>query len=108
MSGNERLTRKIGAPWSGAAAWASILVDGSLELELFDHSQEAASSLGGDVAWIYTVEPRQISRLMAMLGVADEAALLAACAERFPHIHAVRDWLKGEAIPFTEKFDSQA
>jgi len=108
MSGHERLTRKIGAPWSGAAAWASMLDDGSLELELFDHSQEAASSLGGDVAWIYSVEPPQIVRLMTLLGVADEAALLAAFAERFPHIHAVRDWLKGEAIPFTEKFDSQA
>ncbi|MBK7928724.1 MAG: hypothetical protein IPJ98_14885 [Bryobacterales bacterium] len=108
MSGYERLTRKIGAPWSGAAAWASILDDGSLELELFDHSQEAANSLGGDVAWIYTVEPPRIARLMTLLGVADEAALLAAFAERFPHIHAVRDWLKGEAIPFTERFDSQA
>lgn len=108
MSGNERLTRKIGAPWSGAAAWASVLDDGSLELELFDHSPEAASSLGGDVAWLYSVEPRQLARLMTLLGVAGEAALLAALGERFPHIHAVRDWLKAEAIPFTERFDSQA
>lgn len=108
MSGNARLTRKIGAPWSGAAAWASVLDDGSLELELFDHSPEAASSLGGDVAWLYTVERGQLARLMNLLGVVDEAALLAALAGRFPHIHAVRDRLKAEAIPFTERFDSQA
>jgi len=108
MSGREPLSRRLNAPWSGAAAWATILDNGALELELFDHSPEAASSLGGDVAWLYTVPPEHLPALMSLLDVPDPTALLAACAERFPHIHALRDWLKQHAIPFDERFDSQA
>lgn len=108
MEKRERLSVKIGAPWSGSAAWATVLMDGSLELELFDHSQEAQSSLGGDVAWIYTVDAAHVPHIMELLGVADDATLLGAFQQCFPHIHAVRDWLKQQSIPYTEQFDSQA
>lgn len=108
MERRERLSRKLAAPWSGAAAWATLFDDGSLELELFDHSQEAASSLGGDVAWIYAIEAAHIPAIMATLGVETDSALLAAFAGRFAHVHAVRDWLKQHGIPFQERFDSQA
>jgi hypothetical protein len=104
----ERLSCRLAAPWTGAAAWATLFDDGSLELELFDHSKEAASSLGGDVAWVYRVEAAHIPALLAALGVENESALLNAFVERFAHVHAVRDWLTQQRIPFQEHFDSQA
>ncbi|MEP7364468.1 MAG: hypothetical protein ABI972_14530 [Acidobacteriota bacterium] len=98
----------LGAPWSGAAAWASISGTGSIELELYDHSEQAAQSLGGDVAWIYTIDAAEIPRLLELFCVPDTHALLHAFAERFDHIHQVRDYLKAIGVPFDEKFDSQA
>ena len=98
----------LGAPWSGASAWARINDNGAIELELYDHSEEAASSLGGDVAWIYTIDASEIPRLLEMFAVPDTHALLHAFAERFDHIHQVRDFLRASGIPFEEKFDSQA
>lgn len=96
---------KLNSPWRGAAAWARINGDGALELELYDHSAQAAQSLGGDVAWIWTVDAAQ-SR--DALGVADNDALLAALKIRFEHVHAARDWLRAKGVPLTETFDSQA
>jgi len=104
----ERRSVRIGSPWTGASAWARMMTDGRLELELYDHSQEAEQSMGGDVAWIYVVEPAEIPRLLDLLGLQDETALLEAFARRFPHVHAVRDWLQRQQIPYTEQFDSQA
>ena len=98
----------LGSPWSGASAWCSITGTGALELELYDHSDEAASSLGGDVAWIWTVEPENLPRIRELLDLPPDWNLLEALANCFPHVHAVRDWLKAQGIPFTERFDSQA
>ena len=106
-AGND-MSVDLKAPWSGASAWASINGNGDLELELFDYSDEAASSLGGDVAWIWTVEKKEISRITNLLGVCGKTAMLNAFAERFANVHAVRDWLKAQGIPVHEKFDSQA
>ena len=98
----------LGAPWSGASAWASLNGAGAIELELYDHSDEAAQSLGGDVAWIYTIEPAEFPRLLELFNVPDTHALLHAFAERFDHIHQIRDYFKAIGVAFTEKFDSQA
>ena len=98
----------LGAPWSGASAWASINGAGGIELELYDHSREAAQSLGGDVAWIYTIDATEIPRLLPLFCVPDSHALLHAFAERFDHIHQIRDYFKAIGVPFVERFDSQA
>lgn len=96
---------KLDSPWPGAAAWARINASGELELELYDYSEQAAQSLGGDVAWIWTGDAAQAR---GALGVVDDTALLAALRERFSHVHAARDWLRGNGVALRESFDSQA
>jgi len=40
--------------------------------------------------------------------IRDDQALLAAFAQHFSHVHAIRDWLKEKWIPYEEIFDSWA
>jgi hypothetical protein len=102
---------KIRSPWPKSSAWARILTDGSLELELYDFSSEAASSLGGDVAWIWTVDavdiPQLLSYLPAQASDGDQA-LLTMLILSFTDVHAIRDWIRKKQIPLREAFDSQA
>lgn len=96
---------KLNSPWDGASAWARINADGALELELYDHSEQAAQSLGGDVAWIWTANAVQAR---TALHAPDDNALLAAIKDRFAHVHAARDWFRANGVALTEIFDSQA
>ena len=96
---------KLNSPWSGAAAWARINADGVLELELYDHSEQAAQSLGGDVAWIWTADAAQAR---TALDVENDGELLGALKYRFADVHAARDWLRNNGVALTEYFDSQA
>lgn len=105
---------KLGSPWDGASAWATILEDGCIQLELYDHSKEAESRFGNDVAWNYTIQPAEKPRLIDALAkltgqpIAGDKAILGTFAEAFEDVHAIRDWLKQEEIPFKESFDSWA
>jgi hypothetical protein len=89
-------------------------VDGGIELELYDFSDEAQSSMGNDVAWIWKIDAAQRPRLVELLEgrtgapIRDDQTLLDALAQSFSHVHAIRDWLKEEGIPYEEKFDSWA
>lgn len=96
---------KLKSPWPSSAAWAQITAGGALELELYDHSEQAAQSLGGDVAWIWTADAAQAR---TALEVADNSELLRALQERFEHVHAARDWLGANGIALAEQFDSHA
>ncbi len=102
---------KIRSPWPKSSAWARIITDGSLELELYDFSSQAESSMGGDVAWIWTVEaddiPQLLSHLPAQAGDGDQA-LLTMLILSFTDVHAIRDWIRKKQIPLREDFDSQA
>ena len=106
-----RLEMKIRSPWPKSSAWARILTDGSLELELYDFSSEAESSLGGDVAWIWTVDapdiPQLLSHLPAQASDGDQA-LLTMLILSFADVHAIRDWIRKNQIPLREDFDSSA
>jgi hypothetical protein len=110
----ERTTRleiKIRSPWEKSSAWARVITDGSLELELYDFSLQAASSMGGDLAWIWTVQasdmPQVLSHLPAMASESDRG-LLTVLAGSFTDVHAIRDWIREKEIPLREDFDSQA
>jgi hypothetical protein len=103
-----RMEVRLKAPWSGASAWARLLEDGSIQLELYDFSEEAQNWLGNDVAWRYTVAPASVPELRRLLPAPDDVAVLEAFAGNFPHVHAVRDWLRSNGIPFDEAFDSRA
>ncbi len=111
-----RLEIKLVSPFQGtqSSAWASVLVDGRIELGLFDFSPEAQSSMGHDVAWYWRIESAHKPRLIALLeertgtAIPDDQAMLEAFAQHFPHVHAVRNWLKEKWIPYEEIFDSSA
>ncbi|WP_429562669.1 hypothetical protein [Paraburkholderia sp. MM6662-R1] len=102
------------SPWDGASAWATILEDGCIQLELCDHSEQAEATFGNDVTWDYTIpfaeKPKLIERLAKLTGraVVGDEAILTSFAETFKHVHAIRDWLKQEKISFEESFDSWA
>jgi hypothetical protein len=104
----------LNSPWKGASAWARVLEDGRLQLELYDYSPEAQQSMGNDVAWLYTVPALYKGRVRSLLWeragltVTDDQGTLEAIASQFPHVHAVRDWLRENGVPLDEKFDSWA
>jgi hypothetical protein len=109
-----RLEIKLKSSWKQSSAWARVLEDGRIELELYDFSQDAQDHMGNDVAWIWRVETARIPRLLKLLeertgtAIRDDQALLDAFARNFPHVHAIRDWFKEKWIPYEEKFDSWA
>lgn len=110
------LTVKLNSPFRGndSTAAATVLGDGRIQLDLYDFSDEAQSSMGNDVAWFWTVEAAHKLRLIELLEkgtgalIRDDEQLLAALASHFAHVHAIRDWLRENNIPFEEKFDSWA
>jgi hypothetical protein len=111
-----RQSIKLKSPFHGSqsSAWARVLEDGRIELELYDFSDEAQSSMGNDVAWIWRIETAHIPRLRELLEertgapIRDDQTLLDTLARHFPHVHAIRDWLKEKGIPYVEQFDSWA
>jgi hypothetical protein len=110
----ERASIKLSSPWEKSAAWARVLQDGRIELELYDYSEEAQAHMGNDVAWLYRIETEHKPRLLALLqeragvAIADDETLLDVLARTFAHVHAIRDWLRTNQIPYEEKFDSWA
>jgi hypothetical protein len=116
FEGKARLTIKLQSPFTGtqSSASASVLEDGRIDLDLYDFSDEAQSSMGNDVAWIWRIETAHKPRLLALLEertgtpIRDDQAMLNAFAQHFRHVHAIRDWLKEKGIPYEEKFDSWA
>jgi hypothetical protein len=113
---NVRHSIKLKSPWDHSAAWARVMVDGSIELELYDSSEEAQNHMGNDVAWIWRVAAEHVPRVIELLKehcglvgeINDDAALLEALSRHFAHVHAVRNWLREKQIPLVEKFDSWA
>lgn len=111
-----RLTIKLKSPFTGtqSTASATVLEDGRIDLDLYDFSDEAQSSMGNDVAWIWRIEAVHKARLIALLEertgtpIPDDQAMLEAFAQSFAHVHAIREWLKEKWIPYEEKFDSWA
>ena len=106
-----RLEMKVRSPWEKSAAWARVITDGSLELELYDFSPQAQSSLGGDVAWIWTVEAKDMPQLVAALpsqARESDEGLLTILILSFIDVHAIRDWIRQKQIPLREDFDSSA
>lgn len=105
---------KLKPPWSGSSATAYIAPDGALELDLYDFSDEAQSSLGNDVAWTWRTpaheKPRVYESLAAQFGqpVRGDGEMLGLFVLGFENIHKVRDWLRAEGFTVEEKFDGWA
>ena len=111
---NVRCSIKVKSPWDHSSAWARVMADGSLELELYDFSEEAQNNMGNDVAWIWSVAavdvPQVVRLFQEMTGstIKDDKSLLKTLKKHFPHVHAARNWLREKQIPLEEKFDSWA
>ncbi len=109
-----RQSIRLNGTWKQSSAWGRVTHDGGIELELYDYSDEAQSSMGNDVAWIWSVAPADkplvVELLRQKIGgpVADDAAILEAFAQHFEHVHAVKNWLLENKIHLEEKFDSWA
>jgi len=106
-----RFEVKIPTTWTQASARARITTEGSLELELFDFSDQAQQSMGNDVAWIWTVEAEDMPALLRALPVQaalSDQALIDALVSGHGHVHAIRDWIRAQNIPLRENFDSWA
>jgi len=100
-----------------SVTWVEIDSDGCLVIELFDHSDQAHSALGNDVAYALTVAAANkttlLRRLLAgqivMLDAADrDALLLQLLSERFDSYFDAQAWLLGQHIPFAKSFDGEA
>ena len=106
------LERKMTAPWAKSAAWVRFTAAGALELELYDYSPQAQSSLGGDVAWIWRVSATEISRLYQLLaerhGQPSSHSEVLDVLATWPNVHALRDWLRAERFSVAEEFDGSA
>ncbi len=95
-------------------SWVRVLLDGSIELEFFDHGPEAESAFGNQVAWVYRIEAIEKPVLRGMLEaqtgqlIPGDEGLLGALAGLFESAWAIRDWLKEKGIAYSETFDSWA
>jgi hypothetical protein len=103
---------RLGCPRDHTSAWARILEDGKIELELYDFGSQAMKEFGNDVAWLYRVDVDDKPKLMdALSGYAgriidDDDELLDVIACHFEHVHAARDWIQDVGISLEEEFDA--
>ena len=96
---------------------AEIRADGSLVIEWYDFSDEAQSSMGGDVAFFVIVAPaNKITVLERLTGEAApslcsehlDQKLLTLIQERFEDYISVKRWLEASFIPYEKDFDGHA
>lgn len=103
-----KFPRTAGTP-KQSASWVRILPSGELEFEFFDYSDEASSSLGGDVAFLYRIPAQQIPLLMQVLNIPSMDLLLSSLVQIFPSALHAGQWLKqNPTFHLTQTFDSQA
>lgn len=77
--------------------WVWIEDDGSLVIEFYDYSEDAQKCIGNDIAYILTVPPSEIGKV-----------LLELFAERFASYFAVQEWLTLKDISFAKRVEDPA
>jgi hypothetical protein len=98
------------------ATWATIGDDGTLVVELYDHSDDAHRWLGNDVAFLLHLSAADKDRMLARLLLQaqttrapdGDALLLRLLEERFDDYYAVQQWLNDQGIPFRKEFEPWA
>lgn len=86
----------------------------SLVIELYDHSPEAESSFGNDVAFLIHVASEHKPRVAALLrgsgppAVVGDSELFELMRDRFRSFYEVKGWLDANAIPYRQEFDGWA
>ncbi|MDX2153781.1 MAG: hypothetical protein SFV54_23765 [Bryobacteraceae bacterium] len=90
----------------GSVSWAYYSDDGAtLVIEFFDYGDEAASSMGGDVAYLLHLDAESQRLFSEKLG---EPARPETLIQRFGNYGDVKRYLNEHAIPYRHEFDSQA
>ncbi|HKA44988.1 MAG TPA: hypothetical protein VKF40_23600 [Burkholderiales bacterium] len=89
--------------------------DGSLIVELYDHSEKAERSFGSDVAFLLHIAAEDKARILALLQANAERSynsgapgIFKLMRERFQDYYAVKDWLDANGIAYRKEFDSHA
>jgi hypothetical protein len=110
---SERVTLRGGLP--GTATFLYTGADGSLIVELYDHSPQAEEHFGNEVAFLLHVAPEHKAQLLTLLrdpaafpGDGSDAELLALLHDWFRDYHDVQRWLDANNIPYRKTFDSRA
>jgi hypothetical protein len=110
---SERVTLRGGLP--GTATFLYTGADGSLIIELYDHSPQAEKHFGNEVAFLLHVAPEHKAQLLTLLhdpaafpGDGSDAELLALLHDWFRDYHDVQRWLDANNIPYRKTFDSRA
>lgn len=95
----------------GTSGFVRVLDDGSLEVEVYDHSPQAESSFGREFAAIYRVDKDQLSKLAERLAVGfggpvPSLASLPDQLTNFLDVQSLVKWLTQESgIQFTKRLD---
>ncbi len=107
---------KLHSPLKNTSNKASILADGSLEIDHFDFSETAQETFGNDVAFMIYVAAVEKTKLLQLLEQATnfvstasdlDDRLLDLLAANYDY-HSFAKWIEKQDIPFTKKFDGWA
>jgi len=102
------LSVRLPSHWPNAEAWARMLHDGCIELELFDHSASAEAATGSAFANIWRIRAEAKPALAAVLERDFETpaeGILAALKVHFPGFEAVQEWLHHSGIGVEQRRD---
>jgi hypothetical protein len=98
-------------PFKGMSGFVRVIDSGDIEVELFDHSEGAQNSFGGDVSTIYTVLKADLPALAERLalgfgGAVTDMAVLHEKLTEFIDVQMLIMWLTEESgVPFTKRVD---
>lgn len=98
-------------PRKGTSGFVRVLDTGAIEVELYDHSAAAESSLGRELSTIYTIRKEHLAGLAERLafGFGGDVPSLADLPEQlttFVCVQSLIDWLvKDSGVPFEKRVD---
>ena len=100
-----------------SASWVELAGDGSVVIEFYDHSEQAQTALGNDVAYLLTIAAGDSDTVLCRL-LADHHAIphnvdrsvlvLRLIAVQFTSYFDLKEWLQAQSIPFAKTFDGWA
>jgi hypothetical protein len=100
-----------------SASWVEIAGDGRMAIEFYDHSDEAQTAFGNDVAYLLTIAAGDSDTVLYRLlddhptipAATDmNSLLLSLIARKFTSYFDLKEWLEAESIPFARTFSSWA
>ena len=100
-----------------SASWVEIAGDGSMVIEFYDHSEQAQTAMGNDVAYLLTIAAADSDSVLYRLlddrptiqANADmDSLLLNLISRQFTSYFDLREWLEEQSVPFARTFNGWA